>query len=80
MSSRLQTLLLALQTFHVAFLWLHDWVPLGRLNDVAAIRRQDTAGRLVATTLMQAVPFTVGWLASLRYFDQTYPGWLHSWL
>lgn len=80
MSHRSQALLLALQTFHVAFLWLHDWVPLGRLNDVAAIRQQDSTGHLVAVTLMQATPFTAGWLASLWYFGQTCPDWLHSWL
>jgi hypothetical protein len=28
--------LLALQLFHVLFLSLHDWVPLGNLNDVRA--------------------------------------------
>jgi hypothetical protein len=30
--------LLALQLFNVLFLSLHDWVPLGTLNDVKAVR------------------------------------------
>ena len=32
---------LALQVFQVLFLWVHDWISLGRLNDVAAVRSQD---------------------------------------
>ncbi|GLQ97299.1 hypothetical protein [Dyella mobilis] len=51
--------LVFLQGFHVAFLWLHDWVPLGRLNDVAAIRRHDTVDRLIRVTLIQSVPYTL---------------------
>jgi hypothetical protein len=39
--------LLALQVFQVLFLWIHDWIPLGRLNDVAAVCSQDTRRRLV---------------------------------
>ena len=30
--------LFALQCFHVLFLALHDWIPLGSLNDVKAVR------------------------------------------
>jgi hypothetical protein len=32
----IEMVLLALQVFQVLFLWVHDWIPLGRLNDVAA--------------------------------------------
>jgi hypothetical protein len=34
---------LGLQVFQVLFLWLHDWIPLGQLNDVAAVRSQAMA-------------------------------------
>jgi hypothetical protein len=54
--------LLALQGFQVLFLWLHDWVPLGKLNDVVAVRRQDPLATLVRITLIQSVPFTIGLL------------------
>ena len=40
----LEAILLALQVLQVVFLWIHDWVPLGRLNDVVAVRSQDTLG------------------------------------
>ena len=34
--------LFLLQLFQVAFLLLHDWIPLGRLNDIAAVRRENS--------------------------------------
>jgi hypothetical protein len=72
--------LLALQIFQVLFLWVHDWIPLGRLNDVAAVRSQDSIGRLVSVTLIQSVPWTIGLYFSLLHLRQPYPGWLYDWL
>jgi hypothetical protein len=72
--------LVVLQAFQVLFLWIHDWIPLGRLNDVAAVRSQDTRAHLVVVTLIQSVPFTIGLLYSLLYFRQPYPHWLSNWL
>lgn len=37
MNRAVETGVWALQSFHVAFLLLHDWVPLGSLNDVQAV-------------------------------------------
>jgi hypothetical protein len=33
----IEMVLLALQAFQVLFLWVHDWIPLGRVNDIAAM-------------------------------------------
>jgi hypothetical protein len=79
-STALEIALLALQAFQVAFLWFHDWVPLGRLNDVAAVRSQDSLLHLVVVTFVQSVPFTIGLFFSARYFGQPYPHWLAMWL
>jgi hypothetical protein len=76
----LEIVLLGLQAFQVVFLWFHDWIPFGRLNDVAAVRSQDTLRRLVLVTLVQSVPWSIGLFFSARYFGQTYPAWLNSWL
>jgi hypothetical protein len=75
-----EIILIVLQGFQVLFLWLLDWIPLGRLNDVKAVRSQDTAFRLVVVTLIQSVPFTIGLLFSLLYFGRLYPSWLSLWL
>ena len=72
--------LLALQAFQVVFLWIHDWIPLGRLNDVASVRREDSLERLVVVTLVQSVPYSIGLFFSARYFHQPYPEWLILWL
>jgi len=76
----IEIVLTVLQAFQVLFLWLHDWVPLGRLNDVKAVRSQDSAFRLAVVTLIQSVPFTIGLLFSLSYFGRLYPRWLYLWL
>jgi hypothetical protein len=75
-------LLIFLQALQVAFLWLHDWVPLGRLNDVAAVRAVDSAMRLIQVTLIQSLPFTIGLGYSCLYYARgnAYPGWLWYWL
>jgi hypothetical protein len=87
-SHTLELLLLALQAFQVAFLWTHDWIPLGRLNDVAAVRRQDPLPRLIQdplprliiVTLIQSVPFTIGLIFSAKFLGHAYPHWLTNWL
>ncbi|MBV8513981.1 MAG: hypothetical protein JO260_01655, partial [Acidobacteria bacterium] len=75
-----QEILLALQAFQVLFLGIHDWMPLGRLNDVAAVRLQDTMARLIQVTLIQSVPFTIGLIFSAVNSGSHYPGWLTYWL
>ena len=76
----IEGILLGLQAFQVFFLWLHDWVPFGRLNDVAAVRGQDTRLRLIVVTLIQSVPFTVGLVFSIVSWGHSYPHWLYLWL
>lgn len=75
-----QFVLIALQLFQVTFLWLHDWLPLGRLNDVAAVRRADPLRHLIVITLLQSVPWTIGLFLSLQNFGQPWPRSLLSWL
>jgi hypothetical protein len=48
--SALEITLLVLQALQVVILWVHDWIPLGRLNDISAVRSQDTTQRLVVIT------------------------------
>jgi hypothetical protein len=73
-----QDFLIGLQLFQVLFLWLHDWIPLGRLNDVQAVRDEDSLGKLVVVTVVQSVPWTIGFIFSAWYFS--FPRWLDVWL
>jgi hypothetical protein len=72
--------LLALQCFEVLFLFLHDWVPLGMLNDLKGVSTADPFGKRVAATLITAIPFGIGFVASVIYFGKPYPNWLFWWL
>lgn len=79
-SARREEVLVALQAYQVLFLAIHDWIPLGRLNDVRAVRSQDTPLRLIVVTAIQTLPFAFGLVYSVVYFDARYPGWLFEWL
>jgi hypothetical protein len=72
--------LLALQTFTVLFLALHDWIPLGTLNNLAGVRAADLGAKLFTTTLISAAPYAFGLAASIIYFNKSYPDWLFWWL
>ena len=67
------TLLIVVQALQVLFLWTHDWIPLGRLNDVAAVRAADTTARLVAVTLVQSLPFSVLLALSVAHLGEPRP-------
>jgi hypothetical protein len=71
-----EVIFLALQTLVVVFLLFHDWVNLGRLNNLAAIRSQDTLLHRLFVTLLPGVPAAIGLFFSARYFGQSYPPWL----
>jgi hypothetical protein len=72
--------LLILQIFHVLFLALHDWVPLGNLNDPKAVRAANPGEKLFVATLISTVPFAFGLAASFFYADKGFPHWLYIYL
>jgi hypothetical protein len=72
--------LIALQCFVVLFVALHNWIPLGTLNDVKGVRRVFPTGKLLITTLINFAPVAVGLAASICYFGRAYPGWVFWWL
>ena len=73
-------LLIALQVVQVAILWLHDWVPLGALNDVRRVQAEDTKAKLIRVTLVQSTPFTLGLIFSISYKQTHHPVWTFDWL
>jgi hypothetical protein len=75
-SPALDCLFLALQSLVVLFLFLHDWIPLGRLNNLRAIRTQDSVGQQLFVTLLPGIPAAVCLIGSGRAFGQAYPDWL----
>jgi hypothetical protein len=67
---------IACQTFVVLFIALHDWVPLGKLNNVKGVRSADPIRKLAVTTLVSVLPFAVALIATIHYAAGPFPGWL----
>ena len=67
----MEKLLIALQAVQVVFLLLHDWVPLGRLSNLAAVHSVDSTEKLFWTTVLSALPYAAGLALSIA----TYPDW-----
>jgi hypothetical protein len=73
--------LLVLQGIQVLFLLLHDWVPLGRLSNLEAVRASDTRARLFWTTILSALPFALVFAVCCAHGTLArWPGWLQTWL
>jgi predicted outer membrane lipoprotein len=68
------------QVMVVAFLALHDWAPLGKLNNLAGLRAVDTTRRLVFTTAISTMPFAAVLVVSILFARVEYPNWLLWWL
>jgi len=80
MTHGLVTGFLGCQLFVVLFIALHDWLPLGRLNNLAGIRAVDTTRRLVVVTVLSTLPFAIGLAASVYYARTGFPMWVMVWL
>ncbi len=76
MNRSVEVAVLALQSFHVAFLLLHDWVPLGRLNDVRALRTVYSLRKILLGTVISSAPFVTLLVFSL--LDRAMPRYLFS--
>ena len=75
-----QGALVALQCFVVLFVALHNWIPLGTLNDVKGARAAFPGGKLLITTLINLTPVAIGLAGSAVHFGRRYPDWLLWWL
>lgn len=72
---RMMIAFLVCQLYVVLFIALHDWLPLGGLNNLAGIRAVDTRMQLLRTTVLSTLPFAVG-LAGSVYYSTHFPTWL----
>ncbi len=72
--------LLALQCFVVLFVALHNWIPLGRLNNVQGVRVAFPTGKLLLTTLSNFIPMAIGLAVTASYFVRARPGWVFWYL
>jgi len=66
---------LGCQLFVVLFITLHDWIPLGKLNNLVGIRAIDTKRKLLVATVLSTLPFAIGFAASVHYAATGFPMW-----
>jgi hypothetical protein len=67
---------IACQCFVVLFIGFHDWIPLGRLNNLAGIRAVDSLAKRVLVTVLSVLPFAVGLAGSIAHASTGFPEWL----
>ena len=72
----IQQALFALQTFQVLILVLHDFVPLGPLNDIRAAEAAHSRKMLLTGMLISSALPVLGWCASTNFLAEPYPSWL----
>jgi hypothetical protein len=72
---------LVLQGYVVAFILLHDWIPLGRLNNLRGVQSVDPLAVRVRVTLLSALPFALCLAFSIAEAGlPRYPLWVMIWL
>jgi hypothetical protein len=71
---------IACQCFVVLFIAFHDWIPLGKLNNLAGIRAVDGLGKRVLVTALSTLPFAIGLAGSIHYASAAFPNWLEWFL
>jgi hypothetical protein len=67
---------LACQLFVVVFIALHDWIPLGKLNNLEGVRAADTTRKRIVATSLSTLPFAIAFVASVCYAKLGFPHWL----
>ena len=72
----MKTALVVLQCCVVLFVGLHNWIPLGALNNRRGVRIVFPTTKLILTTLTNFVPAAFGLIASIVYVHRHFPGWL----
>ena len=81
MSAPLLATLVVYQVVEVAFLALHDYVPMGRLTNLAAVQATDTPGKRLFDTAWSTLPYAFGLAASCWFLRSGFwPGWLVTYL
>jgi hypothetical protein len=62
------------------FMLFHDWVPMGSLNDVEAVKAHQGVSQLVLVTAFNAAQIAVLMGLVLLYAGRRYPLWARLWL
>lgn len=75
-----EKVLLAGLGFILLFMLLHDWVPLGSLNDVEAVSSDKSGSELLIVTAIGAGQIILLIVLALLFVGRSYPIWAKLWL
>ena len=75
-----EKLLLAGLSFILLFMIVQDWVPLGSLNDVQAIREEQSFNELITVTLINVTQILILMGLVVIFMGKRYPIWIKFWL
>jgi hypothetical protein len=64
---------LAVQCAVLLILAIHDWIPLGRLNDLDGLKKRMSVRENLFYTLVNCVPVVLSVGFTALYFDQPQP-------
>ena len=64
----------------LAFVLLHDWIPLGHFNDISGIRAEKSDAELILTTVVNGLSFSIVLIIALIFLGKPYPLWARFWL
>ncbi|WP_313431963.1 hypothetical protein [Siminovitchia terrae] len=69
----LDWLYLGLQLLILLFLFTHDWISFGSLNDVEAVKQVKTTRELIIQTILNGAPFAPAFFFCSVYVGKAYP-------
>jgi hypothetical protein len=69
----MQLIWIALQIAILLFLLIHDWIPLGALNDIPGVKSQNSTARNAFNTAVNCIPVLIGLILSILYYLGRYP-------
>ncbi|GAA0339456.1 hypothetical protein GCM10008967_32230 [Bacillus carboniphilus] len=75
-----EKLLLAGLSFILIFMIVQDWVPLGTLNDVQAVKAEHSFNQLVTITLINVAQILLLMGLVVIFMGKRYPIWVKFWL
>lgn len=69
----LEMLFILTQLLILIILLIHDWVPLGRLNDLEGLSKQVSFKQNLTITMVNSFPTLIALLFSMIYYHRPYP-------
>ncbi|WP_202080118.1 hypothetical protein [Caldalkalibacillus salinus] len=71
--TRMEYVFLSVQGLILMFCLFHDWIPIGSLNDVQAVKAENSTGEMIRGTVLNSIWPLIGVTLTLIYMGKKYP-------